>query len=82
MLVSAYTVFGHISININRTEHIKVVNEKDSFVIERKGDAIILKKFQPTCVFCRKLGPSVDYYGYNVCLECIEKLAAVKDEIK
>ena len=73
---------GRVVIPKEFRDHLKVENEKDSFEIFLENDAIVLRKFQPTCVFCHRLGPSADYAGYNVCKDCIEKLAAVLEEIK
>ena len=81
-IIRAVDKMGRVVIPKEFRVELKVENEKDSFIIERKDDTIILRKFQPTCVFCHKLGPSADYYGYNVCLDCIERLGAVKDYIK
>ncbi len=73
---------GRVVIPKEFRDQLKVENEKDSFEIFLENDAIVLRKFQPTCVFCQRLGPSADYAGYNVCKDCIKKLAAVLDEIK
>lgn len=73
---------GRVVIPKEYRDELKVENEKDSFEIFLGGDCIVLKKFQPTCVFCHRLGPSADYLGYNVCKDCIEKLASVLDQIK
>ncbi len=81
-IIRAVDKMGRVVIPKEFRDELKVENEKDSFEIKMEHDTIILKKFQPTCVFCHKLGPSLDYCGYNVCLECIEKLSAVKDEVK
>ena len=73
---------GRVVIPKEYRDKLKVENEKDSFEIFLENDSIVLRKFQPTCVFCHRLGPSADYAGYNVCKECIEKLATVLQEIK
>ncbi len=73
---------GRVVIPKEFRNQLKVENEKDSFEIFLEGDTIVLRKFQPTCVFCHKLGPSADYAGYNVCKDCIKKLASVLDDIE
>ena len=61
---------------------LKIENDVDSFEVYLDGDTVLLKKYQPSCVFCGELNESVEFEGYNVCIECIEKLKALKDEIE
>lgn len=81
-IVRAVDKMGRVVIPKEYRNALNVENEKDSFSISIEKDTIILKKFQPACIFCNKMGPSADFHGYNVCKECIEKLAAIKDDIK
>ncbi len=73
---------GRVVIPKELRDHLKVENDVDSFEIFLEGDKIILKKYQPTCIFCNKLAPSVTYGEYSVCKNCIEKLNSVKEHIK
>jgi transcriptional pleiotropic regulator of transition state genes len=73
---------GRVVIPKEFRSRLNVENEVDSFEISVQGDKIILKKYQPTCIFCDKLGPSVEFAGYNVCKDCIEKLNNAKEYIK
>lgn len=50
------------------------IKEHDPIEIYVEGDSIILKKYNPTCIFC---GNSENLYLYgdkNVCSNCIEDL--------
>lgn len=58
---------------------LNVKNEVDSFEIFVEGEKIILRKYTPRCVFCGNVMQSVAYEGYDVCIDCIEKLNALKD---
>ena len=73
---------GRVVIPKEYRNDLKVENDVDSFEISLEGDKIILKKFQPTCIFCNRLAPSVKFGEYSVCKECIEKLNSVKEQIK
>ena len=57
-----------------------VKNAEDSFEIFMEGDMIILKKYQPTCVFCDNFANSIEYEGQCVCENCIEKMQKLLDE--
>lgn len=47
---------------------------KDSIEIFVDGQYIMLKKYQPSCVFCDSMDDIHSYKGKNVCSECIQKL--------
>ena len=53
------------------------IAEKDPIEIYVDGSSIILKKFEPNCVFC---GNSKDLITYNeklICRKCQEKLSDI-----
>ena len=50
------------------------IAERDSLEIYVEGDSIILKKYQPACVFCGSVKDLVSYEGKNVCSDCIARL--------
>ncbi len=51
------------------------INEKDPLEIYVDDDnRIILKKYEPACIFCGGMNQIVNYKGYNVCSDCLHKL--------
>lgn len=42
-------------------------------------DSIILKKYEPTCIFCGGLDDILTFNERNVCKACIEKLTAIRE---
>lgn len=70
---------GRVVIPKEIRERLKIENDKDSFEIYTNGDLVVLKKYQPSCVFCNSLEDSVPYEGYTVCKKCIEKLNSAKE---
>ena len=60
-----------LPIELRRTLDIA---EKDSMEIYIEGDAIILRKHQPACIFCDSAKDIVSYRGKNVCSDCIRML--------
>jgi transcriptional pleiotropic regulator of transition state genes len=51
------------------------INEKDPLeVFVDEENRIILKKYEPACIFCNGMNGIVNYKGYNVCRDCREKL--------
>ncbi len=69
---------GRVVIPKEIRAQLNIINDKDSFSISMEGNKVILQKFEPTCVFCGNFVETVDYEGYTVCTECIEKLNALK----
>jgi transcriptional pleiotropic regulator of transition state genes len=60
-----------IPIELRRTLDIA---EKDALEIFVSEDTIILKKYEPACVFCGKLKNITTYKGKNICETCMEEL--------
>lgn len=53
------------------------INEKDPLEIFVDDDGkIILKKYEPACVFCNSMNGIVSFNGHNVCHECMKQIAA------
>ena len=50
------------------------IGEKDSLEIYVDGDSIILKKYEPACIFCGSSKNVIEYKEKNVCANCISAL--------
>jgi transcriptional pleiotropic regulator of transition state genes len=64
-----------IPIELRRTMGIDI---KDPIEIYVDGEQIVLKKYQPTCIFCDNANDIKNYNGKNICADCIEKLSELK----
>lgn len=60
-----------LPIELRRTLDIA---EKDSLEIYMDGSAIVLKKYQPACIFCDDTKDIVLYHGKNICAKCLKGL--------
>ena len=60
-----------IPIELRRTLDINI---KDSLEIFVDGEQIILKKYNPSCIFCGDAKDVVHYKGKNICKACLEDL--------
>ncbi len=56
---------------LRRTMEIDV---KDGMEIYVEGNTIILKKYQPDCIFCGEVNNTVSYKGRNICSLCMAQL--------
>ncbi len=46
------------------------IDEKDALEIYVDREKIILKKYEPACVFCGNAEDVVNFKGKNICSEC------------
>ena len=46
------------------------IDEKDALEIYVDQEKIILKKYEPACVFCGNASDNQLFHGKNVCLQC------------
>ncbi len=60
-----------IPIELRRTLDIDI---KDSLEIFVEGSQIILKKYEPTCIFCGAAKNLTNFKGRNVCTNCAKEL--------
>ena len=50
------------------------IAEKDALEIYVEGEEIILKKYEPACIFCGEAKNIKVYKGKNVCESCLKDL--------
>ena len=50
------------------------ITERDSLEIYVDGSSIILRKYQPACIFCDDAKDVVSYKGKNICAKCLKEL--------
>ena len=65
--------FGRIVLPIELRRKMGIA-ERDSLEIYVEGDTIILKKYEPACIFCGDSKNVVTYKDKNVCANCAREL--------
>lgn len=60
-----------LPIELRRTLDIA---EKDSLEIYVDGSSIVLKKYQPACIFCDDARDVTTFKGKNICAKCLREL--------
>ena len=63
-----------LPIELRRTLDIA---ERDELEIYMEDDKVVLKKYEPSCIFCGSSCGLVSYHGRNVCMECIENMSNI-----
>lgn len=59
-----------IPIELRRTLGI---DEKDALEIYTDNEKIVLKKYEPACIFCNNAENVKNFKGKLVCTECVKK---------
>ncbi len=60
-----------LPIELRRTMKIAI---KDPLQFYVEGDTIVLKKYQPSCVFCGEVHEVTSCKGKNICKKCLSDL--------
>ena len=63
-----------LPIELRRTLDIEI---KDPLEIYVEGDAVILKKYEPACVFCGESEDTAEYRDKTVCAKCIKAVGGL-----
>lgn len=66
-----------LPIELRRTLDIA---EKDPLEIYVDGTAIVLKKYQPSCIFCGESKKVVEFKDKNICQKCLRELRGAQEE--
>ena len=61
-----------LPIELRRTLDIA---EKDTLEIYVDGTSVVLKKYQPSCVFCDSSKNVIGFRDKNICTACIQELS-------
>jgi transcriptional pleiotropic regulator of transition state genes len=67
-----------IPIELRRTLNI---GEKDALEIFVEDDTIVLKKYEPACIFCGQARDIKNLKGKNVCPKCIGEIVTLREQI-
>ena len=62
-----------LPIELRRTLDISV---KDSLEIYVDGNIVILKKYEPACIFCGNAKEVISFKGKNICPDCAMAIKA------
>ena len=63
-----------IPIELRRTLDIA---EKDALEIYVDGGQIVLRKYEPGCLFCGELKGVINYKGKIICRKCLDEMKEV-----
>lgn len=70
---------GRVVIPIEIRNQFNIV-EKDPIEIYVNGSSIILKKFEPNCIFCGNTENLLSYNNKLLCSECASKISTLENK--
>lgn len=70
---------GRVVIPIEIRNQFNIV-EKDPIEIYVNGSSIILKKFEPNCIFCGNTENLLSYNNKLLCSECASKIGSLENK--
>ena len=73
-IVRGLDKLGRIVIPIELRNNLKI-KYNDEIEIFVKDNSIILKKYEPSCIFCRKIKDLTTYKNQIICKKCIRNLS-------
>jgi len=66
---------GRVVIPIELRRNLDI-EEKDALEIYVDEDCIILRKYEPGCIFCGNVDKVTNFKGKNVCEDCLNYMAS------
>ncbi|MEE0865571.1 MAG: AbrB/MazE/SpoVT family DNA-binding domain-containing protein [Clostridia bacterium] len=70
---------GRVVIPIEIRNQFDIV-EKDPMEIYVDGSSIVLKKFEPNCIFCGNTKNLLEYKDKLICEKCLKKIGNLSQE--
>ena len=53
------------------------IGDKDDLEIAVEGDKVVLRKYNPACIFCDGVKDIGVFRGKNICLNCLRELQQI-----
>ena len=67
---------GRFVIPMELRRKLNITDNDDALEVFVDEDKIILRKYSPSCIFCKSLDRIIEYNEQKICKDCVEKLYA------
>lgn len=64
-----------IPMELRRT--LGIIDSEDALEVFVDDDKIILRKYSPSCIFCKSCDNVIEFGGQKICKECAAKLGTL-----
>ena len=75
-IVRSVDSVGRFVIPMELRRTLGIVNSESSIEVFIDDDKIILRKYSPSCIFCKSCDDIIEVNEQKVCRECAQKIAA------
>lgn len=79
-IVRSVDSVGRFVIPMELRRTMGIVDSEDSLEVFIDDDKIILRKYSPSCIFCKSCDDVFEFNGQKLCKECASKIAASVSE--
>lgn len=68
---------GRIVLPIELRRNLDIVEERDALEVFIDEEKIVLKKYEPACIFCGDARNIYSFKGKNICMNCIDDIKEI-----
>lgn len=73
-IVRKFDENGRFVLPMELRKKLGLATSDDALEIFVEGDNIILKKYEPACIFCQSMDDLITYKEKKICKKCSEKI--------
>lgn len=73
-IVRKFDENGRFVLPMELRKKLSLSTPDDALEIFVEGDTIILKKYEPACIFCQSMDELISYKEKKICRKCSEKI--------
>jgi transcriptional pleiotropic regulator of transition state genes len=66
---------GRIVLPIEIRKELDLMGDDSRVEILAQGNQIVMKKYEPSCIFCHNTENLVEYNGQKICRDCASRIS-------
>ena len=79
-IVRKFDENGRFVLPMELRKKLRLTSQEDALEIFVEDDMIILRKYEPSCVFCAGMDELISYKDKKVCKKCAEKINILAED--
>ena len=79
-IVRKFDENGRFVLPMELRKKLRLTSQEDALEIFVEDDMIILRKYEPSCVFCAGMDELISYKDKKVCKKCAEKINLLAED--
>lgn len=78
-IVRKFDENGRFVLPMELRKKLRLNSSDDALEIFVEDDMIILRKYEPSCIFCESMEELINFKDKKVCKKCVEKLNVLSE---